>query len=56
MAQEIKAKLSKFPCSAQKTRLVVDLVRGKPVNEAMDILSLTPNKAAKPVRKLLDAL
>ena len=53
MAQEIKAKLSNLPCSAQKTRLVVDLVRGKPVNEAMNILSLTPNKAAKPVRKLL---
>jgi large subunit ribosomal protein L22 len=53
MAQEIKAKFSNLSCSAQKTRLVVDLVRGKPVNEAMDILSLTPNKAAKPVRKLL---
>ncbi len=37
----------------RKARLVIDLIRGKPVNEAMGILSLTPNQAAKPVRKLL---
>jgi large subunit ribosomal protein L22 len=53
MAQEISAKLSDYTCSAQKTRLVVDLVRGKRVNEALDILSLTPNKAAVAVRKLI---
>ena len=39
--------------SAQKARLVVDLVRGKKVVDALGILSLTPNKAAEPVRKLL---
>jgi large subunit ribosomal protein L22 len=55
MAQEIKATLSNLSSSAQKTRLVIDLIRGKPVNEAMGILSLTPNKAARPVRKLLSS-
>ena len=53
MAQEITAKLSNYRESAQKTRLVVDLVRGKKVTEALDILSLTPKKAAAPVRKLI---
>ena len=53
MAQEISAKLSNFRESSQKPRLVVDLVRGKKVTEALDILSLTPKKAAKPVHKLI---
>jgi len=53
MAQEITAKLSNFRESAQKTRLVVDLVRGKKVTDALNILSLTPKKAAQPVRKLI---
>jgi len=53
MAQEIKASLSNLSTSAQKARLVVDLVRGKKVVDALGILSLTPNKAAEPVRKLL---
>jgi len=42
MAQEISAKLSNFAESAQKTRLVIDLVRGKKVVDALNILSLTP--------------
>jgi large subunit ribosomal protein L22 len=53
MATDIRAKLTNFDTSAQKARLVVDLVRGKPALEAMDILKFTPNKAAKPVRKLV---
>ncbi len=53
MAQEISAKLSNFAESAQKTRLVIDLVRGKKVVDALNILSLTPKKAAHPVRKLI---
>jgi large subunit ribosomal protein L22 len=53
MAQEIKASLSNLSTSAQKARLVVDLVRGKKAVDALGILSLTPNKAAEPVRKLL---
>lgn len=53
MTTDIHAKLSNFAQSPQKARLVVDLVRGKKVNEALDILSLTSNKAAEPVRKLI---
>lgn len=53
MATDIRAKLSNLDTSAQKARLVVDLVRGKPVSEALNILKFTPNKAAEPVHKLV---
>ncbi len=53
MATDIRAKLSNFDTSAQKARLVVDLVRGKPALEALTILKFTPNKAAEPVHKLI---
>ncbi len=53
MAIDIRAKLSNLSSSAQKARLVVDLVRGKPLLEALEILKFIPNKAAKPVNKLL---
>jgi len=53
MATDIRAKLSNLDTSAQKTRLVIDLVRGKPVVEALTILKFTPNKSAKPVYKLV---
>ena len=38
---------------ASKVRLVVDLVRGKGVEEALNILNFTPKYAAKPLAKLL---
>ena len=53
MPTDIRAKLSNLDTSAQKTRLVIDLVRGKEVLEALDILAFTPNKSAKPVQKLI---
>ena len=53
MPTDIRAKLSNLNTSAQKTRLVIDLVRGKEVLEALDILAFTPNKAAEPVQKLI---
>jgi len=53
MAHKITAKLSKCGSSAQKARLVVDLVRGKKVVDALNILGLTPNFAASSVRKLI---
>jgi large subunit ribosomal protein L22 len=37
----------------RKIRLVLDLVRGKRVEEALHILSFTPKVAAKVVRKLI---
>lgn len=37
--------------SAQKVRLVADLIRGKKVSQALDILTYTNKKAAVLVRK-----
>lgn len=50
---DVRARLSYLPISAQKVRLVVDLVRGKSANEAMEILRLTNKRAARPLYKLL---
>jgi large subunit ribosomal protein L22 len=41
--------------SPQKVRLVVDLVRGKKVEEARQILQFTRKFAAGPVGKVLDS-
>jgi large subunit ribosomal protein L22 len=51
--QDIQAKLRFLPLSAQKVRLVVDLVRDKNVVEAMEMLRFVQKRAALPVRKLL---
>ena len=50
---DYSAHLSHLPLPAQKVRLIIDQVRGKGANEALDILRFTPNRAAGPVRKLL---
>ena len=55
MPTDIRAKLSNLNTSAQKARLVIDLVRGKQVLEAMNILTFTPNKSAEPVHKLIQS-
>jgi large subunit ribosomal protein L22 len=39
--------------SATKARRVIDLVRGKPVNEALDILRWAPQAASEPVAKVI---
>ncbi len=41
--------------SPYKARLVVDLIRGKPVSEALNILNFTPKKAARLVKKVLES-
>jgi large subunit ribosomal protein L22 len=51
--QDIQAKLRFLPLSAQKVRLVVDMVRGKDVVEALEMLRFVQKRAALPVRKLL---
>ncbi len=53
MATDIRAKLSNLNTSAQKSRLVIDMVRGKSALEAVSILKFVPNKAAQPVSKLI---
>ncbi len=47
------AKLKYLGVSAQKTRLVVDQVRGKNVGEALTILRYSPKLVAKDLEKLL---
>jgi large subunit ribosomal protein L22 len=53
MAHDIRAQVRFLSISAQKVRLVVDLVRGKSATQAMEILRFTPQGAAQPVSKLL---
>ena len=53
MATDIHAKLSHCGVSAQKARLVVDLIRGKQVNEAMNTLHFANKVAARHIEKLL---
>jgi len=51
--QDIRAQLRFLPLSAQKVRLVIDLVRGKDAVEALETLRFVQKRAALPVRKLL---
>ena len=53
MATDIRDYSRFVPISAQKVRLVVDLVRGKDVQEALSMLQFVPNGAAVPVSKVL---
>lgn len=50
---ETKAILKSVRISPQKARLVADLVRGMPVEEASQVLEFSPKKAAKIIRKVL---
>jgi large subunit ribosomal protein L22 len=50
---EAIAKAKYVRISPRKTRQVIDLVRGKDVNEAYGILSTTPRRAAKLIEKTL---
>lgn len=52
---ETTAKVRGVRVSAQKARLVADLIRGKPVAQAITILSFSPKKSAAILRKALDS-
>ena len=52
---ETQAILRGVRLSAQKGRLVADLVRGKPVEQALNILMFSPKKAARIVQKVLES-
>ncbi len=52
---ETRAILRGVRLSAQKGRLVADLVRGKPVGQALNILGFAPQKGAKIVKKVLES-
>ena len=47
--------LKDLSIAPRKVRVVVDLIRGKPVAQALDILKFTVKLGAEPVRKLLDS-
>jgi large subunit ribosomal protein L22 len=49
------AKLRGVRLSAQKGRLVADLIRGKSVDKALNILQFSPKKAAVIMRKVLES-
>jgi len=50
---ESKAVAKYIRISPRKVRQVIDLIRGKKVDEAAAILKLTPNRATEPVSKVL---
>jgi large subunit ribosomal protein L22 len=52
-AVEVRAQLRFLRATPRKVRLVADLIRGKGVQEAVNILHLTNKHAAKPLEKLL---
>jgi large subunit ribosomal protein L22 len=49
------AKLNGARISAQKARLVADQIRGKPIEEALNLLAFSTKKAAGLVRKVLNS-
>jgi len=55
MAHDIRAQLRFLSISAQKVRLVVDVIRGKDAVKAQDMLRYMPQSAAQPVAKLLNS-
>lgn len=52
---EVAARLSGARLSAQKARLVADQIRGKSVEEALDILAFSKKKGAVLVKKVLES-
>ena len=50
---EAKAQLNDYRQSPRKVRVVANLVRGKGVEEALDILTFVPKRAGLPLKKLL---
>ncbi|SHJ86501.1 LSU ribosomal protein L22P [Malonomonas rubra DSM 5091] len=50
---ETQAKLRNVRLSPQKARLVVDMVRGKGIQDALNILQFAPQKTAPILSKLL---
>jgi large subunit ribosomal protein L22 len=55
MMMEVTAKHKGARISAQKARLVADQIRGKRVDEALNILAYSPKKGADLVKKVLDS-
>jgi large subunit ribosomal protein L22 len=52
---EVRAILRNMGVPARKVRLVIDAVKGMPVNDAIAYLRFIPNASAKPMRVLLES-
>ena len=52
---EVSAKLKNARLSAQKGRLVADQIRGKSVEQALQVLSFSTKKAAQIMKKVLES-
>ena len=52
---ETNATLRGVRLSAQKGRLVADLVRGMPVDQALNVLAFSPKKGAGIIKKVLES-
>jgi large subunit ribosomal protein L22 len=52
---EVAAKLKGARLSAQKARLVANQIRGKSVDEALNILTFSPKKGAAIMKKVLES-
>lgn len=52
---EVAARLKGAGLSAQKARLVADQIRGKRVEEALNILTFSPKEAAAIIKKVLNS-
>ena len=52
---EVKAVAKTIRIAPRKTRLVIDLIRGKSVYEAKAILANQPQKAARVIEKVLNS-
>jgi len=52
---DVQAELKNAIITPRKARLAVDLVRGKTLAEAISMLSLTPQKGARVVKKILES-
>lgn len=51
--KEAKARVKNLKTSPQKARLVVDTIRGKQVEEALNILEFQPKAVSKDIQKLI---
>ena len=52
---ETNATLRGVRLSAQKGRLVADQIRGLPVDQALNVLTFSPKKGAKIIKKVLES-
>ena len=53
---EVSASAKRLRISAQKVRLVADQIRGKPVAEALDLLSFSTQKASVLMRTTVESV